>query len=154
LNAIFTKQQDISKIWSSGKVWGRTEGSVYGMSIPDAHWMRTMINPAKRDPGTIVFFGEAADLFNPHEAIGPFSGLKRILGQHKAKFGDIVFDDAVVFGNNIFVDKAHVAPHVRSHLLAYSKLWTRRSFDIGTDTAIVLGIVVRSNAGTYNTGEQ
>ncbi len=116
------------------------------MRIPNAPRWRTMIDTPVEDVGTITFRGKAADLFKPHEAVGPFSGLKRLLGQQKAGFGDIVFDDAYKVGNRIFVYEAHLGSHLgQSTNCAAARLRGRRSFDLGLDGAIIVGV----GAGGY-----
>lgn len=110
------------------------------MEIPNASRMRTMIDPPTRDPGTIIFRGNAAELFTPHEAWGPFSGLKRLLGQQKAGFGDIIFDDAYKVGNRIYVYEAHLGPHAgQLSTEAAKRLWQRRAFELTTDEVIIVG---------------
>ena len=89
---IYTATEDIGKILSSGRVWGQTEGSVYGMATPNASRLRSMANPKVREPGLLIFEGKAASLFKRHPLEGAYSGLKRALGQYKSKFGDIQFD--------------------------------------------------------------
>lgn len=105
-----------------------------------------MLDPPTNDPGTIIFRGNAADLFSPHEAWGPFSGMKRLFRQQKAGFGDIIFDDAYKVGNRIFVYEAHVGSHLgQSTNWAAARLWGRRSLDIGLDGVIIVGV----GAGAY-----
>jgi hypothetical protein len=116
------------------------EGSVYGMRLPNAPRWRTMIDPPTNDPGTIIFKGNAAELFTPHEVWGPFSGLKRFLGQRKAGFGDIVFDDAYKVGDRIFVYETHLGSHAgQLSSEAAKRLWQRRAFDLTTDGIIIVG---------------
>lgn len=145
---VFTAQEDIGKIWSSGRVWGQTEGSVYGMTTPNASRLRSMIDTPIVDPGTIIFRGNAAQLFKPHEVVGPFSGIKRLLGQQKAGFGDVIFDDAYKVGNRIYVYEAHVGSHLgQSTNFAMSRLWTRRIVIDGTlDVGVGIGV---GAAGVY-----
>ena len=138
---VYTVQEDIGKIWSSQRVWGQTEGAVYGMRIPNAPRWRTMIDTPKRDPGRIIFKGDAAKLFKPHEVWGPFSGMKRLFGQQKAGFGDVVFDQAFRNGNQIIVTGAHLEKHAgQSTVWAVTRLWGRRSLDVGLDGVIIVGV--------------
>ena len=89
---IYNVTNDINKIISSGRVWGNTEGAVYGLSIPNAPIWRTWANPKMRDPGFVIFEGQAASLCKPHPIEGPYSLMKRLLGQYKGPFSDIVFE--------------------------------------------------------------
>jgi hypothetical protein len=142
VRVVYSSQQDIGKIWGSQRAWGQTEGSVYGMRVPDAPRWRTMINPRTRDPGTIVFKENAAELFASHKVWGPFSGLKYLFGQQKAGFGDIIFDEAYRSGTRIFVYEAHIGGHAgQSSTLAAARLWSRRAFDIGADIGIAAGVI-------------
>jgi hypothetical protein len=108
---VYNATDDFGKIVASGRVWGQTEGSVYGMRSANAPRWRTMANPATRDAGTIIFEGDAASLFHPHPVEGPYSGLKRPLGQQKAGFGDIVIDQFTRSGSTLRVTSAHLASH-------------------------------------------
>jgi hypothetical protein len=88
-----------------------------------------MANPAVRDPGNIIFEGQAANLFHPHPVEGIYSGLKRILGQQKAGFGDIVFDASTssVSGNTLIIRNAALGSHAgQSTSMAVARLWGRR----------------------------
>ena len=71
---------DFEKVVSSGRAWGQTEGSVYGMRIPNASRLRTWMKSTVRDQGIVIFEDEAANLFKPHPFEGPYSLLKRALG--------------------------------------------------------------------------
>jgi RHS repeat-associated protein len=142
---IYTYTDDISKIRSSGRVWGQTEGSVYGMPVPDAHY-RAMTKPtitSPQDPGLIIFEGEAAGMFKPHSIEGPYSGMKRLLGQEKAPFGDIIFDPnliEVVNGNTIIIRQASIGSHAgQSELSAAARLWGRRLGIEPAATAAIAG---------------
>jgi|GEM_PF-5561676 len=109
---IYSQVDNFNKIADDGRLWGQTEGSVYGMDTPNASRLRTMMDPKVADPGTIIFEGEAADLFKRHPIEGPYSGMKRAMGQHKAGFGDLVWDEAdtVRDGNTLIVRKATLDP--------------------------------------------
>jgi RHS repeat-associated protein len=141
--AIYNVTDDFSKVVSSGRVWGQTEGSVYGMRSANAPRWRTMADTPFRDPGTIIFEGQAAGLFKPHPVEGLYSGLKRALGQQKAGFGDIVFNPAssTVRGNTLIIRNAYLSPHAgQSSSWAAKRLWGRR---LGID------LPVTSAAGYY-----
>ena len=140
-DVIYTTQNDINKIWDTQRVWGLTEGAVYGMPFPNAPRWRTMVNPHIRDPGDIIFKDGAASLFKPHEVWGPFSGIKKLVGQQKSDFGDIVFDQASRDGSVITVTAAHIGSHAgQSQLWAASRLWGRRSLDIAMDAGFIVGV--------------
>lgn len=127
---IFTKTNDFSKILSSGRVWGQTEGSVWGMTSENASRWRTWIGSKTRDPGTLIFEGNAAKLFRPHPDEGWFSGIKRLLGQQKAGFGDIVFEESsmtLLPNNTLVIREAALATHAgQSTEMALMRLWGRR----------------------------
>jgi len=130
-NQVITVTEDISLIRASGRVWGQTEGSVYGMTTQGASRARTMANAKVRDPGTIVFEGQAASLFRPHPVEGWYSGLKRLLGQQKSGFGDIVFSAESAAWNaqaaTLTIQQAQMGTHAgQSTLRALSRLWGRR----------------------------
>jgi hypothetical protein len=129
---IYTVTADISKIAESGRVWGKTEGTVYGMAVDNAPRWRTSLGNKKVDPGKIVFEGQAADLFSKHPVEGIYSGIKRLVGQYKAPFGDIAFNKSTMSfdGSTLVIRDADVVPHAgQSTLTALSKLWTRRTLD-------------------------
>jgi hypothetical protein len=89
--------------------------------------LRTMADPPVRNSGTIIFEEDAARLFNPHPFEGPYSGLKRLLGQEKAGFGDIALDSFTRSGNTLHVTSAHIVPHAgQSTTRAAARLWGRR----------------------------
>lgn len=84
---------DFEKIVISGRVWGQTEGAVYG--LPTHQWWRGWVSRfdmPTRDPGVLVFVDDAATLFKPHPIQGPYSFVKSIFGQRKADFGDIIIE--------------------------------------------------------------
>jgi len=98
-----------------------------------------MADPPVRDPGTIIFEGQAAMLFKPHRVEGVYSGMKRALGQQKAGFGDIVFDPttSTLKGNTLIIRNATLAPHVgQSSTKAAARLWGRR---LGLDFPMTAG---------------
>ena len=131
---IYTQVENIDAIAKSGRVWGQTEGSVYGMAMDNAPRWRSMANPKLVDPGTVVFEGDAAGLFRPHPVEGVYSALKRVLGQYKSGFGDIVFDpSSVAFdGSTLTMRSAELGAHAgQSELWAASRLWGRRTLDAG-----------------------
>ncbi|PRP90408.1 eCIS core domain-containing protein [Enhygromyxa salina] len=129
---IFSGANDIELIWQSFRYWGQTEGAVYGARTPvTTFWQRMKAMIGKKE-GLVVFQGEAAQLFKAHAVEGPYSGMKRLLGQHKAGFGDIMFDEATRQGNTIIVTRAHIAtPAEIQHAgqpttWATARLWGRR----------------------------
>jgi hypothetical protein len=129
---IFSAANDINLIWKSQRYWGLTEGSVYGARIPvDTFWQRLRAMVSRKE-GMVIFQGEAAKLFHAHEVEGAYSAMKRLLGQHKAGFGDIVFDAAIKEGDTIIVTRAHIATAAevqhagQSTAWAMGRLWGRR----------------------------
>jgi RHS repeat-associated protein len=133
---VYTVTGNIDEIASSGRVWGQTEGSVYGMASEGAPAWQTLRGARASDDGVLVFEGQAAELFKPHEIWGPFSGLKRGLGQLKAGFGDIAFDPskAIREGNRLIIREGTLAPHMgQSCGKAAARLWGRRALDLGID---------------------
>lgn len=90
---VITQQSNISSILESNRIWGSTEGSVYASTKP----IVTAVDKFKtghmgNSEGTFIFTPEAAGLFKPHELEGLYSGLKRVAGQHKGPFGDIIIE--------------------------------------------------------------
>jgi hypothetical protein len=143
--AIYSTQGDIHQIINSGRVWGQTEGSVYGMTYPNASRLRSWAkSPLElNDPGVVVFEGEAAKLFKSHPFWGPWSGSKKLLGQQKAGFGDIVFLEPPTVSTlpngqlQVLVRSAELGPHMgQSNAVALSRLWGSR---IGLDGGITGG---------------
>ena len=127
---VFSRVNDVEKIWTSGRYWGQTEGAAYGARIPVDTWRRELaagLSGMTKD-GTVIFQGEAANLFHAHEVEGPYSALKRLLGQQKAGFGDIVFLEAVKQGDTIIVTRAILdAAHAgQTEAWALARLWGRR----------------------------
>ena len=127
---VFSRVNDVEKIWTSGRYWGQTEGAAYGARVPVDTWQRELaagLSGMTKD-GTVIFQGEAANLFHAHEVEGPYSALKRLLGQQKAGFGDIVFQEAIKEGDTIIVtrailDSAHAG---QTEAWALARLWGRR----------------------------
>jgi RHS repeat-associated protein len=143
---IYQTTNDVGEVWSSGRVWGQTEGSAYGMAVENASRWRTMVNPRNRDAGNIVFEGPAAQLFELHPYEGFYSGVKRALGQHRTGFGDIVFDRATAsfVGDTIVIRDAALAGHAgQSTFSAASRMFTRQVMD----GALTLGIYDHLNDG-------
>ena len=126
---IYMQTGDFSKVAESGRLWGQTEGSVYGMAIQDAPRWRSMVDAKTVDPGNITLTGEAAKLFKPHPIEGVYSGMKRLLGQYKAPFGDVVFDKStsILEGNNLIIKNATIGEHAgQTTRWAKQRLWGRR----------------------------
>lgn len=98
---VYTVQDDATKILAGQafpggfwqRIWGQTEGAVYGMNDPLAAWWRASKRPGwlqqMSEPVIFRFEGEAARVFRRHEVSGLFSGMKNLLGQYKAGFGDL-----------------------------------------------------------------
>ncbi|MGE0710390.1 MAG: RHS repeat-associated core domain-containing protein [Planctomycetota bacterium] len=91
---VWSKTNDISDVAESGRFWGSTEGRAYGAGSRDARRWQTMIDPKERDPGFVHFVDDAAELFERHPVEGPYSAMKRVLGQYRSVApGDVVFTD-------------------------------------------------------------
>lgn len=160
---IVTRQDDVDKILDSKRIWGRTEGSVYGATKPAetaVDKLRTGVHGDKE--GTFIFTPEAAALFKPHEITGLYSAIKRGAGQYKGPFGDIIIEDArrvMVNGRpHIIVTKARRASGTGSEVLhqgqktseAQARLLGRRA---GLDTiANTTGAIVTIQAASVFTG--
>lgn len=129
---IFSAANDIKLIWKSSRYWGQTEGAVYGARMPaNTLWQRLKAMIGKKE-GMVVFQGQAARLFQAHRVEGGYSAMKKLLGQHKAGFGDIIFENAVKEGNTIIVTRARLATAAevqhagQSTAWAAARLWGRR----------------------------
>lgn len=129
---IFSGANDIQLIWSSRRYWGQTEGAAYGARLPVTNFLQRMKAMIGKKEGLVIFQGQAAKLFSAHKVEGGYSAMKRLLGQHKAGFGDIVFDSAIKQGNTIVVTKAHLATAAEIQHAgqttgwALARLWGRR----------------------------
>jgi RHS repeat-associated protein len=144
---IYSVQQNIQEIRGSGRVWGQTEGVVWGMGSEgrSSRW-RAMIEPRLRtpiDPGVVVFEGSAAALFQPRPISGIWSGIKNVLGQHTTGFGDVVFNRKTteMVGRRLVVREATVQPWLRQHRLRALRnvVSTRGSDAAGTQLLLALG---------------
>ena len=76
---------NLEDIEGSGRMIGRTEGSVYASKDPNP----SLFKSGRAGENTIIFEGEAAAAFKPHRVEGIFSLYKRLGGQYKAGFGDL-----------------------------------------------------------------
>jgi hypothetical protein len=128
---IFSAVRELEAIWVSQRYWGMTEGSVYGAKMPVTTWQERLKAGllGMRREGTVVFQGDAAKLFHAHEVEGPYSAMKRLLGQQKSGFGDIIIESAVKEGNTIIVTQARLAAgeHAgQTTAWATARLWGRR----------------------------
>ncbi|TCC94313.1 hypothetical protein EZ428_05945 [Pedobacter frigiditerrae] len=152
--ATWTLQGDREAILESRRIWGQTEGSVYAMDTPNLPVWRATGGGTVSPNSAIFEFEGINNVFRPHEITGPFSLLKRILGQSKAPFGDVAFSEAVqigertVGGNLIPVYRlsgVSVLPGEfagQSTLRAASRLWGRRGLDavLGAGFLTALGL--------------
>lgn len=107
---IINRTEDFTQVVNSNRLWGMTEGAVYGLSERGGI---AMTRKMTQDVGSVVFKGEAAALFRPHEIRGIFSAIKTFSGQYKASFGDIVWNpqSAVRLGNTLSVTSASIGAH-------------------------------------------
>jgi hypothetical protein len=122
---IYHATNNVDEIAASGRMVAGAEGSVYGMAVENAPWYRTGIIGQRS--GEIVFEGEAAELFSPHEVDGWHSGLKRLVGQYKSAPGDIVIQNSLRVGNRLIVTVAYLAP-TANPLWSLARLAARRAF--------------------------
>jgi len=138
---IYLKTADTEKIIDSLRVWGQTEGSVYATEYANASRLMTFIDVKKVDVSLIHMTGDAAKLFKPHEVTGIFSGIKRLTGQYKAPFGDIIITEGGYSYNAtskvLTIDKATIGSHAgQSTGEALKRLWGRR---LGIDNVLMNG---------------
>ncbi|WP_408098021.1 hypothetical protein ACJVC5_03600 [Peredibacter sp. HCB2-198] len=160
---LVTRQDNVDDILNSKRIWGSTEGSVYGAAKPAETAMDKLKTGVHGDKeGTFIFTPEAAALFKSHEVTGLYSGIKRAAGQYKGPFGDIIIEEAkriMVNGRpHIIVTKARRAAgtateklHVgQSTARAEARLLGRRA---GIDTiATGTGAIVTIQASSAFTG--
>ncbi len=85
---LYTIQADSQKILQSGRIWGMTEGCVYAMDTMEETWRAT----GGGKGADRAVFKVPVELFKPHPVHGPFSLIKRLLGQYKSVSGDIAFE--------------------------------------------------------------
>ncbi len=101
------------KILESKRLWGKTEGAVYSSPRPAETFSQHIKSGVirKKDQTTFIFTPQAAALFKPHEIEGIYSGYKRLVGQHKGPFGDIIIEEhsQMIKGTTIINEKA--IPH-------------------------------------------
>jgi RHS repeat-associated protein len=94
---------------NSSRLWGKTEGVVWGLSEAGG---RSMINRGVN--GSIQFVDDAARLFHRRPIEGVWSGFKNWQGQYVTRFGDLAWDAArasQLAGNNLLVGSAQVVAH-------------------------------------------
>ncbi len=85
---LYTIQGNSKEILKSGRIWGMTEGCVYAMDTMEETWRAT-----GGGQGTDrAVFKVPVELFELHPVHGPFSLIKRLLGQYKSASGDIDFE--------------------------------------------------------------
>ena len=78
-----------------GRVAATTETHVYAARQHINSAMRQFLSGVKPKDGLVVFQGEAAKLFDPHEVQGMYSAFKRLAGQQTTNgVGDIVITKA------------------------------------------------------------
>lgn len=159
----YTLQGNAIDILRSERIWGMTEGGIYGMANNSFGRIRDYIRATgggvqggRLGDAAIFEIPGTANLFRPHEGIGPFSLLKRILGQRKAGFGDIVFDSVEQLASQTI--KGIEVPAYRligakllegnfkgqSASWAASRLWGRRALDATLMTGMTLGVSDRT----------
>ncbi|MFA6031051.1 MAG: hypothetical protein WC969_14435 [Elusimicrobiota bacterium] len=109
----------------------------------------------KPKDGLVVFQGDAAKLFQPHEVRGIYSGIKRVAGQQVTNGqGDIIITRAVfnpetntltITGARM-VDAGERAFLFQSKAFAYSRMWGRRVFLDGGLTAATAFVAAPAQA--------
>lgn len=157
-NATYTLQGNREAILESQRIWGQTEGSVYGLDTPNLpSWRGTGGGTVGSDSAIFRFSGEN-NVFQPHEVTGPFSLIKRLLGQSKAGFGDLAFEEAaqigtrLVKGNEIPIYEltgVRLLPNEfagQSATWAASRLWGRRILDV----ALASGLLAAAGLNIYD----
>lgn len=164
----WTLQGDREAILESRRIWGKTEGSVYGMDTPNLPTWRATGGGTVSPNSAIFRFSGENNIFQPHEITGPFSLIKRLLGQSKAGFGDIAFEEATQIGTRIVAGNEIPIYNLTGVRLlpgefagqgatwAASRLWGRRILD-GTLTAGILaalGLNIYNNYGANNEEEK
>ncbi|WP_163379593.1 DUF6531 domain-containing protein [Cyclobacterium sp. SYSU L10401] len=164
-NATWTLQGDRDLILNSRRIWGQTEGSVYSMNTPNLPTWRATGGGSVSPNSAIFEFQGANNIFRQHEVIGPFSLIKRMLGQSKAGFGDITFEAAeqigsrVVNGNTIPIYRLNGVQLQSGQFAGQSvskasaRLWGRRSFDVLMDAGLItaLGLSINNPLSSENT---
>ena len=157
-----TQQNNVEAILNSGRIQGRTEGSVYASTKP----IETTLDTIKtghmgNGEGTFIFTPEAAVLFKPHEVEGLYSGLKRIAGQYKGPFGDIIieaYEKKIVDGKiYIIITKARKADtsigevlHAHNGTAVAVLRRAGREIGIETTSAVAAGAVGVKVVGEIN----
>ncbi len=161
--ATWTLQGDREAILESKRIWGQTEGSVYAMDTPNLPVWRATGGGTVSPNSAIFEFEGINNVFRPHEITGPFSLLKRILGQSKAPFGDVAFSEAVqigerTIGGNVIpvyrLSGVNVLPGEfagQSTLKAASRLWGRRGLDavLGAGFLAALGLNMMASTPSH-----
>jgi len=136
---VYLKTADTEKIIDSLRIWGQTEGSVYATEYANSSRLMTFIDVKKVDVSLIHMKGDAAALFKPHEVTGIFSGIKRLTGQYKAPFGDIIIAEGGYSYNAasrvLTINKATIGGHAGQKTSdALWRLYGRRlGFDASTN---------------------
>jgi hypothetical protein len=88
---IFHGTNEVDKIVASGRVAATTERFVYGARQEVSTVFRQLKAGVLPKDQLVVFQGQAAKLFNSHEATGLYSGMKKLAGQMTTNgTGDIV----------------------------------------------------------------
>jgi RHS repeat-associated protein len=110
----------------SGRLVGRTEGSVYAAE-EGAAW-----TGAGKRANTIVFEGEAVNVFQRHPVFGMWSLAKRLGGQFKAGIGDVELLDAQLVNGVLRVRSARLVEGLQAPFVSYTRLWGSHVFlDVG-----------------------
>jgi RHS repeat-associated protein len=91
--SIYTTQGNVADIVRSGRIWGQTEGRVWGTPVLGGGPMRTgkMLRdlPPVGERVIFEFTGETLGVFRPHAVWGPFTAWKAFAGQHITELGDL-----------------------------------------------------------------
>ena len=161
-NKSWTLQGDRDAILSSQRIWGQTEGSVYVMDTPNLPTLRATGGGTVSPNSAIFEFEGVNNIFKAHEVTGPFSLIKRLLGQGKSGFGDITFEAAEQIGQRVVNDisipiyritGAQLMPGQfagQSYSWALTRLWGRRSLDalLGAGFAAAIGLNIQNEVNS------
>jgi hypothetical protein len=107
-------------IHMSGRLVGRTEGSVYAAEA-GASW-----TGAGNKANTVMFEGEAVSVFKRHPVTGPWSWAKNFGGQFKAPVGDLEIVKAKLIDDVLHIQQVKLVAGLQTPFVSYSRLWTSR----------------------------
>ena len=128
----------------SARLWGKTEGVVWGLSSRGG---RSMIGGGV--DGAIVFEGQAAQQFIRRPIEGLWSAMKNFQGQYVTRFGDLAWNKAAAVTSThggrqaLTVTEAQLVPHSSQWASrAAWNYWSTKFWDVGLTN--VVGNLVRA----------